>query len=74
LDILRNEPRATEVRGNPDNYLHEAALAETHPVALLVEIISNPLLKVADLPALAPLELATFRLIQDERSIPRLRR
>jgi cystathionine gamma-synthase/methionine-gamma-lyase len=30
-----------------------AALAETHPVALWVETISNPLLKVADLPALA---------------------
>lgn len=27
LDILRSEPRATQVRGNPDNYLHEAALA-----------------------------------------------
>jgi uncharacterized protein (DUF362 family) len=27
LDILRNEPRATEVRGNADNYLHEAAQA-----------------------------------------------
>ena len=33
----------------------EAALAETRPVALLVETISNPLLKVADLPALADL-------------------
>ncbi|RPJ50023.1 MAG: PLP-dependent transferase, partial [Chloroflexi bacterium] len=31
----------------------EAALAETHPVALLCETISNPLLKVADVPALA---------------------
>ena len=28
LDFLRNEPRATEVRDNPDNYLHEAALAD----------------------------------------------
>lgn len=27
LDILRAEPRATQVRGNPDNYLHEAAQA-----------------------------------------------
>jgi hypothetical protein len=27
LDILRSEPRATEVRGNPDNYMHEAAQA-----------------------------------------------
>jgi cystathionine beta-lyase/cystathionine gamma-synthase len=33
----------------------EAALAETRPVALLVETISNPLVKVADLPALAEL-------------------
>ncbi len=33
----------------------EAALAETRPVALLVETVSNPLLKVADLPALADL-------------------
>ena len=31
----------------------EAACAELRPVALLVETISNPLLKVADLPALA---------------------
>jgi cystathionine gamma-synthase/methionine-gamma-lyase len=31
----------------------EAALAETRPAALLAEIISNPLLKVADLEALA---------------------
>ena len=31
LDILRNEPRATEVRGNADNYLHEAALADAPP-------------------------------------------
>lgn len=33
----------------------EAALAETHPVALLAETISNPLLKVANVPALAEL-------------------
>jgi len=33
----------------------EAALAETRPVALVAETISNPLLKVADLPALADL-------------------
>jgi cystathionine beta-lyase/cystathionine gamma-synthase len=33
----------------------EAALAEARPAALLVEIISNPLLKVADVPALAGL-------------------
>ena len=31
LDILRNEPRATQVRGTPDNYLHEAALAGKPP-------------------------------------------
>jgi hypothetical protein len=31
LDILRNEPRATEVRGNVDNYMHEAALAGKPP-------------------------------------------
>lgn len=33
----------------------EAALKETHPSALLVETISNPLLKVADVPSLAAL-------------------
>jgi cystathionine gamma-synthase/methionine-gamma-lyase len=33
----------------------EAALAETRPAALMVETISNPLLKVADIPALAEL-------------------
>jgi len=27
LDFIRNEPRAAECRGCPDNYLHEAALA-----------------------------------------------
>jgi len=27
LDFMRNEPRCTQVTGNPDNYLHEAALA-----------------------------------------------
>ncbi len=35
LDILRNEqalnPRITDVTGNPDNYLHEAALANKPP-------------------------------------------
>jgi hypothetical protein len=31
LDILRSEPRATQVCGNPDNYLHEAALAAKPP-------------------------------------------
>jgi cystathionine gamma-synthase/methionine-gamma-lyase len=33
----------------------EAVLAETHPVALLVETISNPLMKVTDVPELARL-------------------
>ncbi len=33
----------------------EAALAEHHPAAVMVESISNPLLKVADVPALAEL-------------------
>jgi hypothetical protein len=31
LDIIRNEPTARECRGNPENYLHEAALAEKPP-------------------------------------------
>jgi hypothetical protein len=31
LDFLRNEPRATPVAGNVDNYLHEAALADNPP-------------------------------------------
>jgi uncharacterized protein (DUF362 family) len=31
LDILRSEPRAVEVRGNPDNYMHEAAQAAKPP-------------------------------------------
>ncbi len=33
----------------------EAALAQTQPVALIAETVSNPLLKVADVPALADL-------------------
>jgi cystathionine beta-lyase/cystathionine gamma-synthase len=33
----------------------EAALSDAHPAVLLAEIISNPLLKVADVPALAAL-------------------
>jgi cystathionine beta-lyase/cystathionine gamma-synthase len=33
----------------------ESALSEMHPVALLAETISNPLIKVADVPALAEL-------------------
>ena len=31
LDILKTEPRATRVQGNPDNYLHEAAQADNPP-------------------------------------------
>jgi uncharacterized protein (DUF362 family) len=31
LDILRSEPRAAEVRGNADNYLHEASQAARPP-------------------------------------------
>jgi len=31
LDFLRSEPRCDEVRGNPDNYLHEAAAADNPP-------------------------------------------
>lgn len=33
----------------------ESALAETHPVALIAETISNPLVKLVDIPALAKL-------------------
>jgi hypothetical protein len=31
LDFIRNEPRADECRGKPENYLHEAALAGKAP-------------------------------------------
>jgi uncharacterized protein (DUF362 family) len=31
IDILRSEPRATQLRGNADNYLHEAAQANKPP-------------------------------------------
>jgi len=31
LDVLRSEPRATQVRGAAENYLHEAALAAKPP-------------------------------------------
>ena len=31
LDFLRNEPRCTDVTGNPENYLHEAASANNPP-------------------------------------------
>ena len=45
----------------------EAALAETHPVALLAEIISNPLLKVADVPALAEPGASLRRTVVDRQ-------
>jgi hypothetical protein len=35
LDILRSEPRATQVRGNAENYLHEAAQAAKPPSGTL---------------------------------------
>jgi hypothetical protein len=38
LDLLRNEPNATEVRGNAENYLHEAAMAAKPPSG----IVYNP--------------------------------
>lgn len=38
LDLLRSEPRATQVRGNADNYLHEAAQAGKPPSG----IVYNP--------------------------------
>ena len=31
LDFMRNEPRCTEVTGNPENYLHEASRADNPP-------------------------------------------
>jgi len=31
LDFMRNEPRCTNVTGNPENYLHEMALADNPP-------------------------------------------
>jgi hypothetical protein len=31
VDVLRNEPNATDVRGSADNYLHEAAQANKPP-------------------------------------------
>jgi hypothetical protein len=37
LDFIRNEPRADECRGNPNNYLHEAALAENPPSATVYD-------------------------------------
>ena len=37
LDILRAEPRATQVRGSADNYLHEAALADRPPSGVVYD-------------------------------------
>jgi uncharacterized protein (DUF362 family) len=37
LDILRSEPRATQVKGSVDNYLHEAAQAAKPPSGLVYE-------------------------------------
>ncbi len=37
VDILRNEPNATQVRGNADNYLHEAAAAGAPPSGTLYD-------------------------------------
>jgi hypothetical protein len=35
LDFIRSEPRASQCRGKPENYLHEAALAEKAPSGTL---------------------------------------
>jgi hypothetical protein len=37
LDFIRNEPRANECRGYPENYMHEAALAEKAPSGTLYD-------------------------------------
>jgi hypothetical protein len=37
LDFIRNEPRAGECRGKPENYMHEAALAEKAPSGTLYD-------------------------------------
>ncbi len=41
LDILRNEPKATQVRGNADNYLHEAAQAGKPPSGVLYDPVKS---------------------------------
>jgi hypothetical protein len=41
LDILRNEPGAVEVRGNPDNYLHEAAQAAKPPSGTVYDPVKS---------------------------------
>lgn len=44
LDILRGEPRATQVRGNADNYLHEAAQAGRPPSGVVYRPDGGPAL------------------------------
>jgi cystathionine gamma-synthase/methionine-gamma-lyase len=51
--LLRSQGVETRFVDMTDLQAVETACAELHPVALLVETISNPLLKVADLAALA---------------------
>jgi len=51
--LLRSQGVTVRFVDVTDPQTVEAACAELRPVALLVETISNPLLKVADLPALA---------------------
>jgi len=41
LDILRGEPRATELRGNADNYLHEAAQAGKPPSGTVYDPVAS---------------------------------
>ena len=41
LDILRSEPRAVEVRGNADNYLHEAAQASRPPSGTVYDPVKS---------------------------------
>jgi len=51
--LMRSQGVTTRFVDAADLEAVEAACAELEPVALLVESISNPLLKIADLPALA---------------------
>jgi parallel beta-helix repeat protein len=37
LDFLRNEPRCTDVTGNPENYLHEMAQADDPPSGIVYD-------------------------------------
>jgi hypothetical protein len=41
LDILSSEPKATQVRGNADNYLHEAAQAARPPSGTLYDPVKG---------------------------------